>query len=536
MGMGSISGALERLSAAGLPVEERALDAVKLGVMRMRWYAGGEAVMFSLCGRHPSGKQMLAPPTFLNLAKAYAPYRDGRWDSELVAAYLRLAPQQSGKPEFQGIVAEAAPQGHVAMPYAGLSLHRREGWMAGLKVYGKGIAAGESYANANRFGLYLSNGFLELHTHPQPLPNVHGSGVRPDEGWNWCAPDGATTIHAPLSAIANGNGTRSEYGSQTFAGGLSHDGRNGVSALHLSSQSQANVCRAQGTKGGPFEARKSWFFFDNRIVCLGSGIRVDAVEHAVRTTLFQKFLTPDHAGTRAGGEVIEAGESVAARDLTGKSVLADPYGNVYVTTDPVRLTVGRQDSRSGYDQKDTNGKYATAWIDHGKNPVDAGYEYAVIVQGGEQAVKTLEAGKDLPYQVLRKDNAVHVVRDKESRSTGIAAFEGNVDLDGLKTPLQKIDQPCLVMAEERDGGLCLSLTHPAPRDGESGTQPVTVHLKGRYEKAGEIPPCVSLESGEGGTRITAEIAHGESVTVNLTKKSSERKKDSPKGKKARKHK
>lgn len=91
------------------------------------------------------------------------------------------------------------------MPYAALGTHRRGDWLAGIKGYSKYAASGESYAASNRFGLWMSMGQLELLTHPEPLPTAHGSGTRPDEGYNWSAIEGATTIHMRREEGANRN-------------------------------------------------------------------------------------------------------------------------------------------------------------------------------------------------------------------------------------------------------------------------------------------------------------------------------------------
>lgn len=510
MGMGSISGALATLSAAGLPVEERALDAAGRGVMAMRWYAGGDGVLLSLCGRHPSGRQTLAADTFLNLAKAYRPYRDGKPDAELMGAYLRL----SGKKD-EAFNAEPAPQGFVAMPFAGLGLCRRDNWLAGVKGYGRDIAAGESYANANRFGLYLSNGFLELLTHPEPLPNVTGSGCHPDEGWNWCALDGTTTIHAPLAKIANGNGTQSERSDRTFVGGLSHAGGLGVFAADIRSGLQAD--RARGRGGEPFVARKSYFFLGgNRILCLGSGIAVKDTPFPVRTTLFQKFLTADFPFALAGGDLLKKPESGGplVRELPANTLLRDPYGNAYLSREPVRLSVGEQKSRNGYDTADSAGDYATAWIDHGENPAGAGYEYLVAVRATDADMASLKKG-ETGVRVLRRDADAHVVR-ADSGLFGYAVFDAKSDLASLPgSPVVAADGPLLAMAQPSAAGLALSFTHPAPRLGETKPVAVGLRLAGRFALEGAPRPGVTVLASGGETRVTAEVLHGESVSLRL---------------------
>ncbi|GAA5496935.1 chondroitin sulfate ABC exolyase [Rubritalea halochordaticola] len=519
MGMNSVSGTLALMSQAGFAVAEEGLDMAKLAVMKMRWYSGS-TTLWSLSGRNPAGTQRVPVGAFLNLAKAYAPYREGKWDSELTAAYLRFQPDQAEKPEFQGYQAETSPNGFDTMPYAALGMHRRQDWLAGVKGYSKYAASGESYANANRHGYYLSMGQLELLTHPDKLPTVLGSGTRPNEGYDWCAIEGATTFHSPLDKIANGNGTRMPRSQETFVGGLSHDQRNGVFVLTQNSAASGLVMRDRAKdspKPEPFKALKSWFFFDNRIICLGSNISTKHVRYPARTNLFQKFLTDEFSTTIVNGEKFTLADSVIAKDYTEEiTTLTDPYGNSYITSkeDQVHLRIGKQSSRDGSDKKDTKGNYATAWIEHGIDPQDAGYQYAVLVQPKEGETEAF--AKSLPYKVLKKDAEAHIVLDKTSKSIGHVIFNTSADLTQIKTPLVSTSIPALVMTENTEKELIVSFTNPDARTDASEPLPTTITLKGEH-LCDQLPEGVSTELKDGNTLITASFLHSEPVTIHFTK-------------------
>jgi len=536
MGINSVSGTLEVMSRANLAVTKPALDAAKCGAMQMRWYAGGKPILLALCGRHPSGTQNIPAGAFLNLAKAYAPYYDGKRDEDLISAYLRLSPDQAKKPEFADFKAEPAPRGFVSMPYAGLGLHRRDNWLAGVKGFSDFVASGESYANANRFGLYLSNGYLELLTHPTPLPTIHGSGTLPDKGFNWFALDGTTTIHSTLKKIANGNGSRHEKSGGTFNGGLSHDGNNGLFVQVINSSMQANMAREKGVKGEPFKATKSWFFFDSHIICLGSDISVDNVPYPVRTTLFQKFLTETFKTTTVNNEQRTLKDQLLIRNLKNNepTYLSDPYGNSYFTAkgDPVQVRIGEQLSRNGYDNADTQGNYATAWIDHGRNPQSASYEYSILVQADSETAT--QWGEDLlkpetaPYLVLKKDKSAHIVFDRKSHTTAYVIFDPETPLPPeTNSPLLKVARPCLVMVEDKGDHHLISLTNPNPRDHETEAIIISLTLKGTWSSGRNLPDgsahvttsiSTDINDTPVTTRISIPIFHGESVTFKVIKK------------------
>ena len=57
---------------------------------------------------------------------------------------------------------------------------------------------------------------------------------------------------------------------EPFVGGVS-DGEYGVSAMNLSHISL------------PLSAQKSWFFFDDEVVCLGSGIESGAIGQSIQS-------------------------------------------------------------------------------------------------------------------------------------------------------------------------------------------------------------------------------------------------------------
>ncbi len=505
MGINSISGVLRALSDAGLPIDRAGADTVKLALKQMRWYSGS-TILWSLHGRNASGTSGIPSGAFLNLGKAYSSYRNGKWDADLVNAYLRYQPGQANKPEFAKFRPEASPSGFNTMPYAALGMHRRDDWLAGIKGVSKYAAAGESYANANRHGIFMSHGQLELLTHPAPLPSIHGSGTRPNLGYDWCAIEGATTVHAPLAKLANGNGTRIPRSSQGFVGGLSHRGRNGVFVQKFDESYLANIARKKGQKGGNFQALKSWFTFDNRIICLGSDITLDQSTYPIRTNLFQKFLTPDHAITIANAQPLALGEKGTHHKLSSETnQLVDPYGNAYFTPDPVTLRISEQTSRDCNDKNDTKGNYSTAWIDHGINPTQASYEYAILVQ------PELDQITRPNYQVLHRNSKAHVVKDALTNSTGYVIFDSAFRPAETET-LRSVNQACLVMIEEKPDGITISLVDPDLHLDQPGPRTLSLTLRGSYRLNGTLLPT----NKDGDSLLSVTCENAVSQTLELT--------------------
>ncbi|WP_435892586.1 polysaccharide lyase family 8 super-sandwich domain-containing protein [Oceaniferula spumae] len=519
MGMNDASWLAAVLSRCGMPVPRKSLDSIRNAVEAMIWYSG-RTTLWSLNGRNAAGTQGAPTGTIKNLAEAYAPYNDGKPDPYLMSNFLRLAGNHAKNPAYADITPAASPNGNFTMPSAALAVHRRDDWLAGIKAYSKYAGSGESYANANRHGLYMSMGQLELLTHPKELPTVLGSGTRPDEGYDWTAIEGATTIHCPIKGIANGNGSRNPKSGEIFVGGLTN-GHNGLFAFTFNTNFTHNIVRnlaadpKQAPKPDNLTALKTWFCFDNRIICLGSNISISGVDYPVRTNLFQKFLTAEHSTTQLNGESLTLADQAITRDETQAATLIDPYGNAYITPaeTPVHLRISEQKSRNNNDTKDTTGKYSTAWIEHGKNPKDAAYEYAVLVQPTDEDLKSFTAKQ--PYQVLKKDATAHIVHDAPSNTTGYVIFQKEAELPTDRT-LKSVAQPCLVMIAEHADHFTVSLTNPDARLQAKEPQPVTITLNGELTSADESSPA-TLETKDGSTQLTVPVLHGESVIIRLKK-------------------
>jgi chondroitin-sulfate-ABC endolyase/exolyase len=274
--------------------------------------------------------------------------------------------------------------GNRALNYASMMGHRRGDWLAIVRGYSKYLPAQESHNNANLHGLFMGNGYLDILATGKPI-NILDSSCNIGKGWDWRALDGTTSYFAPYAKIANGNGTLCERSDAGFCGGLSHNGKNGVFAMTLHSRLQYEKALPEGRKGssnGFFTAQKSYFFFEDRIVCLGSDITLPDSPYEVRTTLFQKHLNTPTMPIQVDDQSITALPYQAAPMPDRAHTLLDIQNTGYYLPTGQKVSVARQHqkSRDGHDEKDTEGDCASAWFEHGVNPNQAGYEYVILVR------------------------------------------------------------------------------------------------------------------------------------------------------------
>lgn len=426
---------------------------LKKALLEMRFYCNLRSFPLALSGRHPDGRGELVPWHYARLAESGTPDGRQKIDPELAAAYLRLAAGEDDHTRrfrAAGIAAEPSPEGHRVYGYNASAAHRRGDWLLTVAGHSRYLWSAEIYRGANHYGRYLTHGSLQLLGDGDPVDS-RGSGFR-QEGWDWRHIPGTTALEIPMErmkADIRNVDTVSGYeemllSDEAFAGGVSHRGEDGLYAMKLHEHDKYN---------GSLRARKSWFFFGNRVVALGSNIE-NAAPGRVHTTLFQNYL-PD----RSDPILIDGGTVTTfpcRMTLPRGGVVVDNLRNAYFVPRG-EVVVTRQRQHSLHEERDTptENDFTTAWIDHGGVIRDGGYEYLMVVHATDDEVAAF--GRELPYEVLRCDSAAHVVRDKPSQTEAFALFEAGEVGAGR---LVEASLPSLVMIGGGDDLLTVSVCDP----------------------------------------------------------------------------
>ena len=383
---------------------EEARQHIKSAFIAMRNYCNFYEWGIGISGRHPFGGKMGSEDieAFANIAlSGDLSGRGDAFDHGLAADYLRLI-RNGDTPNArffkkEGIQPAQAPQGFFVYNYGSAGIFRRADWMVTLKGYTTDVWGAEIYAKDNRYGRYQSYGSVQIMGKGNPVSRA-GSGFV-QEGWDWNRLPGTTTIHLPFELLDSPlKGTTMARSEENFSGSSSLGGMNGMFAIKLMERDYDNFT-------SDFVARKSVFCFDNRMICLGTGITNSNADYPTETTLFQ---------TKFNGK-----EPKADND---DYWLHDGYDNYYHVVDgTVRSQVADQESRHEKTREKTAGKFSSAWIEHGKAPKDGTYEYMVLIQ--PSAAELDELQKPPADEVLQRDQMAHVVYDKKTGITGYATFE-----------------------------------------------------------------------------------------------------------------
>lgn len=469
---GGMDGAVKAvwlLSGTSLAVSPESHGNLKKAMMEMRFYCNLRSFPLAMSGRHPDGKGALIPSQYALLADAGSPDGKEKIDRELAAAYLRLAKTASPAAEkfrAAGIELEKSPTGARSYYYNSSLSYREDDWLVTIAGHSRYLWSAEIYVGANHYGRYLTHGSMEILADGSANGvSSFGSGYSVD-GYDWCHVPGTTAAAIPMERMKANVLNVDEFSGyeemllsdQWFAGAVEHGkekpserGRCGAYAMILHENDKYN---------GSLRARKSYFAFGNRIICLGSGLCNSLPSSELHTTLFQNRIDENSCGS-INGKPFCPTDTCAV--LSGVSCIRDRFGNAWFVNGG-EVLVSRSLQYSLHEETDapTQGLFEKAYIRHWRvddsgricDYSSDGYEYMSVIHPREDEMKSYT--ESLPYKVLSRSDRLHAVIDRESGTVGAAVFEKSA-VDGLVESAS----PCMMMYSRRgDGRLVLSVSNP----------------------------------------------------------------------------
>lgn len=490
-----------------------ARQVLKSAFISMRNYSNIYEWGIGLGGRHPFGFGMkeddVASFAYIALAGDLSGERN-TFDHHLAADYLRLCDKDTPEAAYfkkEGITPAKAPQGFFVYNYGSAGIFRRSDWMVTLKGYTTDVWGSEIYKKDNRYGRYQSYGSVQI----MGYPNRKDSGFD-ENGWDWNRLPGTTTIHLPYELLDSPlPGTTMAHSTENFSGSSSLEGKNGMFAMKLMERKFKNFTP-------DFVARKSVFCFDNRMVCLGTGINNSNASYPTETTLFQSTFQKGKSDIYVDGYQKDAPFHQELKD--GKShCIQDGYNNYYlINGDNVQVQIADQESRHEKTRAKTQGTFASAYINHGTAPKNAAYEYMVLIQPTKEELNA--ACQKAPYQVIQKDNTAHVVTDKQTGITAYAAFDTyQPKNDEL---FVSIPAETMVMRKQSGANVLMSVCDPNLNIAEKTyttkepSRPIEkkLTLKGKWKMATQNEK-VNVSSNQSETIVTVTCQHGQPVEFTL---------------------
>ena len=197
------------------------------------------------------------------------------------------------------------------------------------------------------------------------------------------------------------------------------------------------------------EAKKSWFFFDEEYVCLGTDIRSES-KLSVATTINQVLLKGDVAIMQDGNKaVLPSGNRVAEKV---KWIYHDRIG--YIFPEPTKINVSNQNESGTWasitDQKNiskepVNEQVFKLWFDHGGRPTKAGYQY-IVVPDVDQSKLMETSQNNRSIKILSNTDSVQAVLHGKLNMLQ-AAFYQAAELKVTPTFSLKMDSQGMAMVK-----------------------------------------------------------------------------------------
>lgn len=440
-------------------------------------------------GRHPMGHNTISyngALTFAYAAMAFDPI-----DMDLAGYFLEYI--KNGKIWYEGrqikshfendgIYPLTPKEGFYTYNYACQGVYRNDDKMVSIKGFNKNIWGSEIYSKDNRYGRYQSYGSIQILGTRDSLGFVteKASGYN-EQGWDWNHNPGTTAINLPLDKLESPfKGTDMLTQPNSFAGASRLEaGEYGMFAMKLGEYDKPNFTPS-------FNAYKSVFCFDGKVVCIGSDISNDNSEYPTQTTLFQQYLDSKDESISINGKKIK--KFPFKEEGTDKVILEDAKGYYYYLTGGENWIVEKrvQNSRDNKKKQPTQGDFAIAYIDHGKSPKNSSYEYMILLNASRRELSRLKKG-ETGYKILQKDNVAHIVETTKDEVRGYAIFseyESSSDNYVIKS-----DKETIIMLHPNRGNLNISVCSPDLNIGERSytvsteSEPVIrkVVLKGTYK-------------------------------------------------------
>lgn len=313
----------------------------------------------------------------------------------LAASMKRLDPDHAAEYDtaisrFSGV--QPASYGitplHTHFHKSDYTLHVRPSYSIDVRTVSSRTLRNENGNGENLKGYFLADGATNITTAGDEYYNIFPV-------WDWARIPGVTAPQLSSIPQPTAWGTA---GTSTFTGGVS-DSLYGVSTYAYTDNNYSINTTA----------RKSWFFFDEEVLCLGAGIQSSAAQ-PVNTTVDQCLLNGPVTISAAGAVSTPAG---GQHNYNNNLQWVLHNGTGYMFPQGGQLTLSAQQQRGSWKSinSTTSGDTITLpvfklWFDHGVQPVNNRYAYMIIPNRDAAGMAAYNAGQ---VRILANTDSMQVV-------------------------------------------------------------------------------------------------------------------------------
>jgi len=238
------------------------------------------------------------------------------------------------------------------------------------------------------------------------------------------------------------------FGTSTFTGGVSDSLYSAFTYVYEDNYAGINT-----------SAKKSWFFFDDEVVCLGSGINSSS-KFPVNTTVNQSLLQTEILISE-GGKVKKLGNKEYVLGNKLNWVLQGGIG--YIFPEGGKVSVSGKEQKGSWRkisevQKDIMEKknVFSLWLNHGMQPKQATYAYIVVPD--VQTAQDMDRYDADNIKILANNGSVQVVQNKKLDMWQMVFFEPTTfSYEGTTI---KVDSPCAIILKKKNTQLVMHVADP----------------------------------------------------------------------------
>ncbi|MFJ8080509.1 polysaccharide lyase 8 family protein [Streptomyces sp. NPDC096205] len=344
------------------------------------------------------------------------------------------------------VTATAEPTGHRLFPAMDRAVHRRPGWAAAVSMASQRITHYENGNGENLRGWHSGSGMLYW------WGDTYGNGQYSDCFWPTVDPLRlpGTTVSRKTLTDGEGGAWGAPRPDVRWVGGAT-DGTYAAVGQYLKGLSSTLL------------AKKSWFFLDDTVVCLGAGI------HGRDGTGVETIIDNRNLGANGTHALTVDGTAQPATlgwtaTLTGARWAHLAGFGGYVLLGGATVKAVREARTGAWSDINTGGtttpvtrRYLTLWLDHGTDPTWADYAYAILpgATSAQTAARAADTGR---ITVLANANDQQGIRVPALGYTG-----ANFWLAGTVGDIT-VTAPASVMVRESGGTATICVSGPL-RDG-----------------------------------------------------------------------
>ena len=415
-------------------------------------------------------------------------------------------------------VRSEVPSVHKLYPLMDRVIHRRKKYLFAVSMYSERIQNTEIMNHENRFGWHQNNGMTYLYDADNQYTENYWNTVNPLRlPGTTVVPVNIGTGKPDGSGFAQGGDFCSK---ESWVGGTSI-GNYGVSGMSFSGETQGIAGDAPVSYAPDLKGKKSWFMFDDEMVCLGAGITNKNMELPVETTIENKKLRKDGSNQLlVNGEKTELPVKEAnvkelverTADVSGTSFeqvnWAHLEGNQSVGTgyyfpeENTEIQVRRGQTTGSWKdvgtfEGESTENYLEMWVDHGQNPENASYSYVLLPEtSAEETENYAQAPK---VTILENSSEVQAVRHETLKITGINFWqEQGGSIDGITS-----DKAASVMLQETEQGTVkVSVSDPTMKNKGN----IQLTLEEEIADCVQLDENVTCEKTENGAVLTFAMA------------------------------